>query len=230
MKQIAVGKIRAHLTGQSVEALTLSRVYRDSFDGDAESVLRSIDAIGYSQEYFLMNIGDVKGVVIDDAMRRVAPKVVVELGGYIGYSAVRIARMLRSGGHLYSIEADPMNAAIAASIVERAGMSSRVTIIVGKSNEVLPTLKERYNIQAIDLLFIDHWKSLYLPDIKLVEELGLLRDGSEVLADNVIFPGTPDYLAYIRSHPKFTSTYNKLSLEYTPEIEDGVEVSVYHAN
>lgn len=42
---------------------------------------------------------------------------------------------------------------------------------------------------AIDVLFIDHWKELYLRDIKLiVEDLKLLHPGSFVIADNVIYP------------------------------------------
>ena len=37
--------------------------------------------------------------------------------------------------------------------------------------------------------------------------------GSVIVADNVIFPGTPDYLAYIRSHPGFESEMFEEKLE-----------------
>ncbi len=42
---------------------------------------------------------------------------------------------------------------------------------------MLPTLKDRFNIEHIDLLFIDHWKGLYLPDLKIAESNELLTTG-----------------------------------------------------
>lgn len=205
----------------------LERVFREAIEGEPESVLRVIDAHGYSGEDFLMNVGDVKGVILDNAVRRRAPKVVVELGGYIGYSAVRIGRLLGDGAHLYSIEANPLFAAIATKIVEHAGLASKVTVVVGASDVVLPTLKQRFGLSTIDLLFIDHVKSLYLRDIRHAEQLGLLRRGSIVVADNVIFPGAPDYLRYIRANPRFVSHMHSSTLEYTPSVVDAVAVSEY---
>lgn len=58
------------------------------------------------------------------------------------------------------------------------------------------------------------------------QECGLLHKGSILLADNVICPGTPDYLAYVRNSPKYESKYFKSHLEYT-KVEDGLEKSVY---
>lgn len=98
------------------------------------------------------------------------------------------------------------------------------------------------------MLFIDHHKKLYKSDLQLVEKAGLLRtvrspraiyssggracvhdialQGSVVVADNVITPGVPDYLEYVRSHPNFTSVLHESKLEYSDE-KDGVEVSTY---
>lgn len=59
-----------------------------------------------------------------------------------------------------------------------------------------------------------------------VQECGLLRKGSVLLADNVICPGTPDYLEYVRSSLRYTSQYFKSHLEYT-KVEDGLEKSVF---
>ncbi|MEQ2211001.1 hypothetical protein XENOCAPTIV_023892 [Xenoophorus captivus] len=58
------------------------------------------------------------------------------------------------------------------------------------------------------------------------KECGLLRKGSILLADNVICPGTPDYLEYIRNSPRYKSQYFKSHLEYT-KVEDGLEKSVF---
>lgn len=58
------------------------------------------------------------------------------------------------------------------------------------------------------------------------QECGLLRKGSVLLADNVICPGTPDYLEYVRNSPRYKSQYFKSHLEYT-KAEDGLEKSVF---
>lgn len=49
------------------------------------------------------------------------------------------------------------------------------------------------------MMFLDHYKPAYLVDLKLSEELGLITPGSVLAADNVIKPGNPPYLEYVRS-------------------------------
>lgn len=50
------------------------------------------------------------------------------------------------------------------------------------------------------MLFLDHYKPAYLPDLQLCEQLGLVGGGAVIVADNVIKPGNPPYLAYVRSN------------------------------
>ncbi|MGG6496026.1 UNVERIFIED_CONTAM: hypothetical protein NY603_24215, partial [Bacteroidetes bacterium 56_B9] len=54
----------------------------------------------------------------------------------------------------------------------------------------------------IDLMFLDHYKPAYTTDLKLCEELKLVTPGSVLAADNVIKPGNPPYLEYVRSSVK----------------------------
>lgn len=48
-------------------------------------------------------------------------------------------------------------------------------------------------------MFLDHYKPAYTTDLKLAEELNLIRPGTVLCADNVIKPGNPPYLEYVRS-------------------------------
>lgn len=48
-------------------------------------------------------------------------------------------------------------------------------------------------------MFLDHYKPAYLSDLKLCESLGLVKEGSWLVADNVITPGNPPYLGYVRA-------------------------------
>ncbi len=49
----------------------------------------------------------------------------------------------------------------------------------------------------MDFFFLDHVKELYLADLLLAVELELLPPQSVTVADNVLTPGAPDYLAYM---------------------------------
>jgi len=80
--------------------------------GDIDAAIRAIDEYAYGRK-FLINVGDEKGAILDAAVTRAAPRRALELGAYIGYSALRIARRLPPGGHLWSIELNAANAAIA---------------------------------------------------------------------------------------------------------------------
>lgn len=92
-------------------------------------------------------------------------------------------------------------AAVANQLIELAGLRNVVKILVGSSNEVLLELiRDQKEISQIEMMFIDHWQSLPLPDLWLLEELNVLAPGSSVLmADNVIMPGAPQYLEWVRA-------------------------------
>lgn len=76
------------------------------------------------------------------------------------------------------------------------------------------------------MVFLDHWKDRYLPDTLLLEECGLLRKGSVLLADNVIVPGAPDFLAHVRGSSSFECTHYSAFLENMPVV-DGLEKAIY---
>lgn len=69
------------------------------------------------------------------------------------------------------------------------------------------------------------WKTKHIYFITL-QDCGLLRKGTVLLADNVICPGAPEYLKYVRNSPRYENRYYKSNLEYT-KVEDGLEKSVF---
>ena len=53
-------------------------------------------------------------------------------------------------------------------------------------------------IDHIELLFLDHFKDRYLPDLWLVERLGLLKPGvSTIVADNIEIEAPQSHPAYV---------------------------------
>src|SRR4029453_2794236 len=74
------------------QALAFARAHARA--GDPESVLAALDRFGRERS-FLMNVGDRKGEILDAEVRRQRPMRALEIGAFVGYSAVRIARLLR---------------------------------------------------------------------------------------------------------------------------------------
>ncbi len=72
-------------------------------------------------------------------------------------------------------------------------------VAIGSSDYSIKRLHDAGELKHIDLMFLDHYKPAYRPDLKLCEELKLVTPGSVLAADNVITPGNPPYLEYVRA-------------------------------
>lgn len=171
--------------------------------GSPSAVLKLIDEYGRTQKY-MMNVGEDKGRIVSELIAEVKPQVMIELGGYVGYSALLFGDAVRkAGGKRYlSLERNPEFAAVILSLVDVAGLSDVVKVVVGPSDESIKRLHQEGVIKHIDLMFLDHYKPAYTADLKLCEQLGLIGPGSVLAADNVIYPGNPPYLEYVRSSVK----------------------------
>ena len=168
--------------------------------GNPQKVLASIDEFARTKKY-LMNVGEHKGRIVCDLIAEVKPKSMVELGGYIGYSTILFADAVRAaGGDRYlSLERNPEFAAVSSSLLDLAGLRDFAQVVVGSSDVSIRRLHANGALKHIDLMFLDHYKPAYTTDLKLCEELKLVTPGSVLAADNVIFPGNPPYLEYVRS-------------------------------
>tara|TARA_B100002019_G_scaffold62691_1_gene53739 strand:+ start:1799 stop:2563 length:765 start_codon:yes stop_codon:yes gene_type:complete len=186
-----------------------------------ESVLDVIDEYAYKKT-FLMNIGDEKGQLLESAIIDSKAKNILELGVYLGYSTIRILKNLDNESKLTSIESNKKFADIASEHINISGLSKNHKLIIGKSNEVIPNLNEKY-----DFIFIDHWKELYLEDLKALEENNLIKNNAWIFADNVILFNLEDYLEYVRSSSKYISKFIPTKREYSKSHPDGVEISIY---
>lgn len=67
-----------------------------------------------------------EGQIVDAVVREQRPSVLLELGAYCGYSAVRMGRLLAPGARLLTIELNPDYAAITQQMLDFAGLQDRV--------------------------------------------------------------------------------------------------------
>ena len=220
--------------GDGREARLADYVVARARRADPVDVIRIIDEYCYNHS-FLINVGDEKGRILDSAVGDAKPGRVLELGTYCGYSALRMA-VAAPSAHIFSIEFNPANAQIARRIFEYAGLSGRITVVVGTLGDggtTINALRKEHGFitGSVDLVFIDHDKNAYLPDLLLILQQGWLRPGALVVADNVKFPGAPEYRKYmIENEARLWRTVeHKTHVEYQSMLKDLVLVSEYLA-
>ena len=181
-------------------------------------------ALGPEKRDHIINLfADSAGLSAD------GPKVFLEFGSYIGYSAIALGaawRDLNSGQKVsyFTFEKSPFMAAITSSFVELAGLKDVVHVHVGPASESIVRLVAEGKLEkgSVDYILLDHWKELYIPDLQLCEELSLLRKGSVIFADNILLPGAPEYLAYVE---RGVAEKSKEGLRYETKTADFIEQS-----
>jgi catechol O-methyltransferase len=218
--------------GDGREAAAADYVEANARRGDIDDVLATIDEYSYAKS-FLVNIGDEKGKLLDTAVRRAAPRLALELGTYCGYGALRIARAAPSA-RIFSVELSSANAVVARRIWAHAGVEERITCVVGTIGDggrTLDVLRDECGFASgtLDFLFIDHDKNAYLADLLSIVERGWLHRGTIVVADNVGFPGSPKYRAYLRDHQDkdWKTVEHRTHMEYQKLVPDLVLESQY---
>lgn len=201
--------------------------------GDVDDAIRVVDEFCYTRS-FMINVGDEKGALLDTAVHRAQPRLVLELGTYCGYSALRIARALPTGGRVLTVEFNEANAVIARRILEHAGVADQVTVVVGTLGDgggTMQALEQQHGVEAgaVDLVFLDHDKTAYLPDLERLIARGWLHPGTIVVADNVRTPGAPAYRAFMSREEGRTwrTIEHDTHVEYQSLIKDLVLESEY---
>ena len=111
---------------------------------------------------------------------------ILEIGTLAGYSTIWLARALRAGGRLITLEADPKHAEISRNNIAQAGFADIVEVRLGDALESLPKLQAE-NCGPFDLIFVDAEKREN-PDY-FVWSLKLSKPGTILVFDNVVRDG-----------------------------------------
>ena len=82
-------------------------------------------------------------------------------------------------------------------------------------------------VSTVDYVLIDHASQFFLKDLLILQQSGLLRKGSVVVADNVLLPGAPDYRRYLATTPHFSTTEHVTDVSFSSWLCDIMTVSEF---
>ena len=126
--------------------------------------------------------GHLQGRFLEMLSYMISPTQILEIGTYTGYSAICLARGLKSGGQLHTIEVNDELREMSSHYLTLAGVADRVTLHTGRAQDIIPTMPYTF-----DLVFIDGDKREYSEYYDLVFEK--VRKGGFIIADNVLWGG-----------------------------------------
>lgn len=126
--------------------------------------------------------GHLQGKLLEMISYMIQPDRILEIGTYTGYSAICLSRGLKGGGQLHTIEVNDELHEMSSRYFALAGVADKVTLHIGRAQEVVPSLAFRF-----DLVFIDGDKREYCEYFNLVFEK--VREGGFIIADNVLWGG-----------------------------------------
>jgi predicted O-methyltransferase YrrM len=170
---------------------------KDDLERRALAVLDDVDR---NQRY--LNIGREDGRLLRLLAESTGAKSIVEVGTSTGYSGIWLALALaRTGGTLTTFEIDRGRADAARRNFERAGVSERVTVVLGDAHQEVGKLKG-----PLDVVFIDADKEGYVDYLRKL--LPLVRPGGLFVADNMRVPAPdPRYIKAITSDPALDTVF-----------------------
>ncbi len=126
--------------------------------------------------------GHLQGKFLEMISYMIDPATILEIGTFTGYSAICLARGLKDGGMLHTIDVDPELEYLAKGYFEKAAVQDKIIQHIGNALEIIPSLDYLF-----DLVFIDADKENYLNYYHLVFDK--VRTGGFILADNALWDG-----------------------------------------
>ncbi|MFA5713427.1 MAG: O-methyltransferase [Bacteroidales bacterium] len=129
--------------------------------------------------------GPIVGRFLINFSKILAPKKILEIGTFTGYSAICLAQALPPGGKLVTVEKNREHLSLIEEALRRASLSDRVEVVIGNAIEYLQ--RGKIEEEVWDLVYIDANKREYVEYYNLV--MPQLKSGGYIIADNALWSG-----------------------------------------
>ncbi|MBT8380438.1 MAG: O-methyltransferase [Ignavibacteria bacterium] len=154
--------------------------YISSFRKENDDLLKEMEK--FAQENNVPILFWQSAEFIEQIVRMINPKRVLELGTAIAYTTIRIARELKGKSQVHTIEKSTDNIATAKRFIQKSRAGMKIKLLEGDALNIMPQLKKKY-----DFIFLDSDKEDYkrLFDFSMV----LLKRGGVIIVDNLLWQG-----------------------------------------
>ncbi len=157
--------------------------YAAHFTSSTDALLKEIEEYTMQNHpHSIMLSGPVQGKLLEIISYMIQPEKILEIGTFMGYSALCLVKGLKSGGVLHTLELREEDAIRAQNYFTKSSQHDQINLHLGDALTIIPGLDEIW-----DLIFIDADKVNYINYYELT--LPRLRKGGFILADNVLFHG-----------------------------------------
>ncbi|MEQ8518350.1 MAG: O-methyltransferase [Cytophagales bacterium] len=157
--------------------------YIDAHTSNEGELLKNLDRETHLKVMMpRMLSGKVQGRFLSFISKIRKPRRILEIGTYTGYATICLAEGLVEGGEIYTIDKNFELKAMVEKYLKEAGIADSVHYLNGNAIEIIPELKEEF-----DLIFIDADKVNYKKYYELC--LPKLSTNGLIIADNVLWSG-----------------------------------------
>lgn len=157
--------------------------YAETYTSDESEILRELREKTYAERSDnAMLSGFYQGRLLAMFSQMIRPRRVLEIGTFMGYSAVCLAEGLAEDGKIITLDIEPETNRIAKEFWARTALDSKIESHLGDASEIIPKLNK-----VFDLVFIDADKPAYAKYYDLV--FPKTRIGGVIIADNILRGG-----------------------------------------
>ena len=153
--------------------------FRDGVVPEVEAAAREMGELAE------MQIGGAQAALMTVLVGAIGARRALEVGTFLGYGAIAIARGLPDDGELVCCELDEGYAERAREHLRKAGLEDRVEIRVGPARDTLRAMDPN---EQFDFAFIDADKTEYIDYFE--ETLPRMRRSGLIMLDNTLRGGT----------------------------------------
>ncbi len=150
-----------------------------------DDVLRATLETNVAEQLPPIAVTPPQGKLLHLLARACGARRILEIGTLGAYSTIWLARALRPGGRLITLEIDLHHAEVARRNLARAALSDRVEVRVGRAADLLDAMQGL--VEPFDFVFIDADKAS--SDIYFKAVLQLSHAGTVIIVDNVVRDG-----------------------------------------
>jgi predicted O-methyltransferase YrrM len=159
-----------------------AEAYSKNFSSSEDELLSEISAFTFHHQHAEMLSGHVQGKILETISCLLKPEKILEIGTFVGYSALCLAKGLKHEGKLHTIELRDDDANTAQSFFSKSLHKNQIILHRGQAHHIIPNLNEEW-----DIVFIDADKVSYIDYYELT--LPHLKQNALIIADNVLFHG-----------------------------------------